>query len=246
MNNGQVASNDPEQQSYRILGIILLIAGILFAQYSFLILENISLSALGISFIIIAITMIFLTGDSQSSEIVNSLIEGCYENVESQLNLVETSEGGIYLPTRENIILAYVPYISKTGLKSLHIASLLENINNVTQIDRIKIRLPLSSRLIKSINGKSIEEALNNILVEKFKTVRSIKFVESNKKIIVEMTGCNIENSKLRSNQAIGSFNTMVSGCVICYIKDKPLAFLEEKIANKKITAVFEVKESNE
>jgi hypothetical protein len=117
------------------------------------------------------------------------------------------------------MILAYTSQNSSTGLTFLQMTNLPAAIKNVSPIGGTIIYLPLSQRLLNSVNGNTIEEALNNVLVEQFNTIRSIKFPDSNKKINNEMTGCYTENMKIKSNHAIGSFNTMASGSIICFIK---------------------------
>jgi hypothetical protein len=248
MKNNIEKLSDQDQQRYQILGIVLIIIGILFAQYSYWILKNISLSAFGLSIIMIAITMIFLANDSYSSEIIKSLVEGNCENIETQLNLFEAKERGIYLPPKENKVFAYIP-INNRILKSesLKMIDFSPNtIKSASKTNGIIIYLPLSHILLNSVNEKSIEEALINILIEQFKIIQSINVIESNNKIIVKMRGCKIENYQLKIKQILGSFNTMISGSVISYIKNKPLILIDENIENKNIITTFEVIELNE
>ena len=236
-----------EKQRYQILGITLMLIGILFTQYFYFILKNISLTAFGISIIIISITIIFLADDSPSQEIIKSLIESICDNIETQLNFSDLNERCIYLPPRENKIFVYIPKNqSKTSKSSKNTEISPKATRSMSQTEWITIYLPLSFLLLNSVKEKSIEEALYEILVDQFKTIKSIKVVESNNKIIVKMIGSKIENSQPKFKQIFGSFNTMISGSIISYFKNKPLVIMQENIVNANITTTFEVIEINE
>jgi hypothetical protein len=233
---------------YTAAGIGLVVFGALFADFAFLILLNVPLTALGISCVVLGITTVLIPENPILASNIRSMIKGSCLNIEALLEEFDVEERCVYLPPRDGRVFAYVPLTAGHGLSNLWQA-MEAPIRVVTEVGGepgLMVFLPVLDDMLSSIGeGSKAEEALSNILVEKLEFLESVKEAESGDKVVVRMSGSRVETDLPRFKKVLGSLPTSIAGCVLAFILDKPLALIEEEVSGRVITATFEVPTKN-
>jgi hypothetical protein len=233
---------------YTAAGIGLVVFGALFADFAFLILLNVPLTALGISCVVLGATTVLIPENPILASNIRSMIKGSCLNIEALLEEFDAEERCVYLPPRDGRVFAYVPLNTGHGLSNVWQA-MEAPIRVVTEVggeQGLMIFLPVSNDMLSSIGEDSkAEEALSNILVEKLEFLESVKEAESGDKVVVRMSGSRMETDLPRFKKVLGSLPTSIAGCVLAFVFDKPLVLIEEEVSGRVITATFEVQTKN-
>jgi len=233
---------------YTAVGFGFVVFGALFAEYAFLMLLSVPLTALGISCVVLGITTALIPESPIPASNIRSMIKGSCLNIEALLEEFDAEERCVYLPPRDGRVFAYVPLNTGHGLSNVWQA-MEAPIRVVTEVggeQGLMIFLPVSNDMLSSIGEDSkAEEALSNILVEKLEFLESVKEAESGDKVVVRMSGSRMETDLPRFKKVLGSLPTSIAGCVLAFVFDKPLALIEEEVSGRVITATFEVPTKN-
>lgn len=245
MEKTRKAKNIKIVDRYTLIGVVFLVVGILFTEYSLLFLKNVQLTAVGFSIIILGAATSFIPENPVPSDIVRSMINEVYLNIESILSQFEASEKCVYLPPKNQQFFAYVSLAPKlppiASLKKLDSRS-----NLVTSIDDhpgLLITVPISTIVFNSGTEESnLEALLKQILVDQYETVDSIKALQTNSQIVVQMSGIKISLELPRFNKVFGSLQSSLVGSILAYKIDQPILFKNEIIAQNEVTAYYEVK----
>ncbi len=247
-------SNPSEQHEneidrYFAIGLALIVFGFLFAEYAFLILISVPMTALGISCVILGATNILIPKSPIPSKAIRSMIQGSCLTIEVLLNQFNAEERCIYIRHKEDKVLAFIPLNANYDpSKTWQIRE--APIRVVTEVGgdpALMVFPPISTDML-SLIGKSsrAEEALRKILVEKLEFIESIKEVESGSKVVINMHRSRVETDLPRFRKILGTIPTSLAGCILAYLFDKPLILIDEKMSGKVITATFEVMTKNE
>lgn len=233
---------------YTAAGVGLVVFGALFADFAFLILLNVPLTALGISCVVLGVTTVLIPEKPILSSNIRSMIKGSCLNIEALLEEFDAEERCVYLPPRDGRVFAYVPLHTSHDLSNAWQA-MEAPIRVVTEVGGepgLMIFLPVSDDMLSSIGEDSkAEEALSNILVEQLGFLESVKEAESGDKVVVRMSGSRMETDLPRFKKVLGSLPTSIAGCVLAFVFDKPLALIEEEVSGRVITATFEIPTKN-
>jgi hypothetical protein len=232
---------------YTIIGIIFLVFGVFLSETFFLLYTSVPLIAVGISIVILGLTIMLVPNNLMPSHFLRSTITESYLNIEEILEQFEAKEKCIYLPIRENKVFAYIPLNgqTKSSRNTQALKALEAPIRLVTEVDGnpgLMIFLPISHDFLsKSIQDLNAEEALKNILVDQFELIDSIKMIETKDKIVISLSGNKIETNLPKVKNIIGSFPISLAGCILSNVINKPIIFNEEENNGKIITATFEM-----
>jgi hypothetical protein len=229
---------------YTAVGVGLVVFGALFAEYAFLMLLSVPLTALGISCVILGITTVLIPDSPIPASNIRSMIKGSCLNIEALLEEFNVEERCIYLPPRDGKVFAYVPLGTSHGLSNGWQA-MEAPIRVVTEVggeSGLMVFLPLSNDMLSSIEEDTkAEEALNDILVEKLEFLETVKEAGSGDELVVRMSGSRMGTDLPRFKKVLGSLPTSIAGCVLASVFNKPLAFKKEEVSGRVINATFEV-----
>jgi hypothetical protein len=229
---------------YEILGFLFMAFGAVFSEYSFVYRSNVSLTAVGISSLILGIVTAVGSGVTKSRNLSFSIVKESYSNIEEILRQFDASETGIYLPPRGGKVFAYTP-LSKKSEPEYISKALTTPIHTLMEVDGepgLVVFMPVpydNLTLIK--NKKKVGQALKSILVDQMKMLDSLKAREYEDKIVVRMTGSKIESQYPITEKIFGSIPSSISGCIISYYLNKPLVFINESKSRNVTTVRFEV-----
>ena len=233
---------------YTAVGLGLVVFGALFTEYAYLIQNNVLLTALGISSLLLGATTMLIPGSSIPANNIRWINGSCF-SIEAQLEQFQAKERCVYLPPRDGRVFAYVPlnHINDLSKLSYAVEAPIRLVTWSRGEPGIMVFLPVSIDMFSSIGEDSnAEEAISIVLVEQLEALESVKAIESGNKVIVRMSGSRIETELPIFKNVLGSLTTSIAGCVLAYIYNKPLAFIEEKLSGKVIIATFEVLTNNE
>lgn len=93
------------------LGLGLIVAGVIFAPFCYLVIYSIPLTMLGTASAIIGIVMLLTPHHLVPHQVVKALITGSTNNIEAILEEFNANHKAIYLPPREGRIYTYIPLL---------------------------------------------------------------------------------------------------------------------------------------
>jgi hypothetical protein len=233
---------------YTAVGVGLVVFGALFAEYAFLMLLSVPLTALGISCVVLGVAAVLIPESPIPASNIRSMIKGSCINIEALLEEFDAEERCIYIPPRDGRVFAYVPLSTSHDLSNMWQAMEAPTrvVTEVGGEPGLMVFLPVSEDMFSSVGEDSkAEEALSDILVEKLEFLESVKEAESGDKVVVRMSGSRVETDLPRFKKVLGSLPTSITGCVLAFVLDKPLVLIEEEVSGRVITATFEVPTKN-
>ena len=236
---------------YTVVGLALTVFGILFSELSFFFLASTPLTAVGLSSLILGLVTIMIPGNPIPISYVRSMINESYVNVEEILVQFGAKERGFFLPPRDRRVFVYVPISSNPKLtRSLEAWKAMEApIRILTEVDGrpgLMVFLPVPYDVLSTVEeGMEAEKVLNQVLVEQFEILESVKAIESGSKITVYMTGFRVETEFPRLKNVIGSIPTSIAGCLLSINLKKPVLFIGEELSGRSIIAIFEMLNKN-
>lgn len=230
-----------------VVGLGLAVVGILFSEYSFFILSNTAMTAVGLSSLILGVVTLMIPGNSISRSYVSSIVNESYVNIEEILKQFDAKERCIFIPPRNGRVFVYVP-IGTPSIKERNSQAwkvMDAPIRILTTVDGkpgLIVFLPLPYEILTTVeDGSKPEEALNYILIEQLEILESVKAVESMNKISVHMSGFSMDNKFTRIQMVLGSLPTSMTGCILSLVLKKPLVLIKEEFSKESITSTYEV-----
>jgi hypothetical protein len=231
-------------ERYTALGLSLIVFGAVLAAYSYYILLNNPLTAMGLACVIIGTTTALTPSSPVPARTVRAMVEASCINIEALLEEFNTTEGAIYLPPREEGRgYAYVPLSSNPGAENA-LRAMEAPLRVVTDAggEPGLMVFPPGSELVKhSLLGEEagVEDALNYVLVDYLEAVKSVKSIETGDEIIVSLTGSRLSTDFPRFNKVMGSLPVSISGSIISSILRDPIIVVNEFSNGKEIRAKF-------
>jgi hypothetical protein len=226
------------------IGFLLMAFGAIISEFSFVYLSNISLTAVGISSVIIGSVTALGKDDSSVDYFGLSIIRESYSNIEELLREFKVYEVGIYPPIRNGKVIAYVPLSKKLEPEEIVRGIEIPN-QSLTEINGesiLVVFLPISYDILTSVKkDKNIEKVLANILVYKLKMLDSLKVREYEDVIVVTLAGSKIESRYPLTEKTFGSIPASLSGCIISSLLNESLVFINESKSQNNTTARFKI-----
>lgn len=229
---------------YQKIGLGFITFGAPFAYYSYEILNNISFTSQGLVCVILGVTLLQVPSNPIPTKDVRAMMEGSCINIEAILEEFDAKGRAIYLPPRDSRIYCFISIDYPVNIDPLKVIDApLRVFSEVYNSPGLMI-FPSGSEVVRLASipkDSGVEESLNYVLVDFLEAVESIKSIENEDRIIVEINKPKVTTEFPRYKLSLGSLTTSIAGCVLSFIRRKPIYFLGEEDSLQKITATFEV-----
>ena len=197
---------------------------------------------------ILGVTLLLLPDSPVPAHQIRAMMEGACVNIEALLEEFDVEEKAVYLPPRDGRVYAFAPLSSNPGVdvRGLERAP-LRVITEVSGEPGLFVFPPGSEvvRLSVLSDDYGVEEALNYVLVDFLEAVESVKAVQDDGRLVVEMKVPRVETEFPRFQRVLGSMPSSLAGCVIARVLVEPVVFSGEEVDGRKIRAFFEVAGNN-
>ena len=228
---------------YLALQVGLVVFGLPLAVYSYLILENVPLLALGLACVILGATAILIPSSPVPAHTIRAMVEGSCVNIEALLEEFNARERAVYLPPRDGRVYAFVPLRGNPGASVAWAASEapLRVVTEAGGEPGLMVFPPGSEivRLGLLSPEAGVEEALGHVLVDFLEAVESVRAVREGGRVVVDMKGARVETEFPRYRMVLGSINTSTAGCVLSTVLEVPLLLQDEQVEEGVVRAVF-------
>ncbi len=227
------------------LGLGLIIFGLPFTLFAYLVLLNVPLTALGLACVILGATVMLTPSSPVPIRTVRVMVEGACVNIEALLEELDVHHKAVYLPPREGRVYAYVPLTSNPGVSAAWAAQ-DASLRVVTQAGGepgLLVFPPGSEavRLSLMSPGSGVEEALTHVLVDFLEAVKSVRAVQGGQRVVIDMTGARVETEFPRFRRVLGSLATSTAGCVLSTVIEAPVQLSDEQMEDDRIRCIFTV-----
>lgn len=225
---------------YRYLGIALTVFGYLFTIYSEWILSDVTLTALGISIIILGLTLFFVPSNPIPSHQIRAMLQGSLINIEALLEEFEALGKAIYLTPKNGRCNAFIPIEEKPI--HLNPDKIPNRLLTGTPTEPGLLVFPPGSEIVRLAllpDDIGLEDALNYVLVDILEAANNVKVVFEKEEIAIEITEPRNISDLPRVNHSLGSASVSVAGSTLAHVLDSPMCFVREEISEKKIFAFF-------
>jgi hypothetical protein len=229
---------------YQSLGLGLITFGAPFAYYSYDVLNNISFTSLGLACVILGVTLLQVPSNPIPKKDVRAMMEGSCINIEAVLEEFDAKGRAVYLPPKDGRVYSFVSLDNKLKIDPLKVIDApLRVLSEAYDSPGLIIFPPGSEavRLAAIPEDSGIEESLNYVLVDFLEAAESIKSIQNEDKIIVEINKPKITTEFPRYKMNLGSLTTSIAGCVLSHIQRTPVYFISEENSSQKTIAMFEV-----
>jgi len=228
---------------YQALALVLTGFGLPLAVFSYLILFNVPLTALGFACVILGATAAFIPSSPVPAATVRAMVEGASVNIEALLEEFNARERAVYLPPRDGRVYAYVPLTPNPGTDAAWAAQKAP-MRVVTEADGEPglLVFPPGSEIVRlSLLSPEagVEDALSHVLVDFMESVESVKAVRDGGRVVVDMKTARAETEFPRFRKTLGSMSTSTAGCVLSTVLGAPVILQSEQVEEGKIRAVF-------
>jgi hypothetical protein len=230
----------PRYDQYKYLGIAFTVFGYLFTIYSEWILNDITLTALGISIIILGLTLFFIPSNPVPSQEIRAMLEGSLLNIEALLEEFDAQGKAVYLPPRDGRGNAFIP-IEESPLH-LNLYKIPIRLLTGTPNEPGLFVFPPGSEIIRLAllpEDIGLEDALNYVLVDILEAANNVKLVLEKEEIALEINEPRSMSDFPRVNHSLGSVTVSVAGLVLAQIMGKLIYFDREEKNEKKVVAFF-------
>jgi len=194
-------------------GAALLALSIPFTAAAFTILESVPLTALGIGFVILSISILLTPAQTIPPHAVRAMMEGSVLSLEAILEEFDISEKGYYIRSPSGRIYVYVPIAGDPGPPSgePEPSALIYKERGSEYL----VLVPPASELAKSpeISGMDFESALTYVLVDLMEAADSMEVV-ANGFISVKLRNVKSHISAGRFKAVFGSLEASIAACL--------------------------------
>ncbi len=228
---------------YQNIGIGFTSFGVIFAVYSYTVFENIPLTALGLSTIILGATLLLVPSNPTPAHQIRAMVEASLVNIEALLEEFDVMGKAVYLPPNDERVSAFIPL--EEGQESKIIADKVpvRVLTESNGVPGVRVFPPGSELVRLALLPEDIllEDALNAVLVDFVEMANSVKAVSESDHVLVELVSPKVGSDYDRVNNSLGSLAVSVSGCVIADNLGKPVYFLREETDGDTRTGFFRV-----
>ncbi|MDH5807388.1 MAG: hypothetical protein QXW62_05860 [Candidatus Methanomethylicaceae archaeon] len=219
------------------IGMAIAIFGLILSLGSYIIIENIPLTAMGIGLIIIGIAWFSLPPYPIPRKAILDIIESSCSNIESFLEFIGVNKRAIYLPSNGKVV-AYVSLIENENPRNISFKEIADNIDRfiIKQGKCLGFTIIPPSIKLDNINPETnIEAILDYVLVEYSEIAESVKAIKSEDGFIVEVNKVRVDINYPRFKIVMGSLPSCLIAQIIALIFSKPVQIIDEKYFKDKI-----------
>jgi len=223
-------------------GIGLSTFGTILALGSYILLQNIPLTAMGIGIIVIGIAWALTPPNPTPKKALLDLVKTSCSNIEALLEATGATNKAIYIPTKDNQVIAYIPL--KNG-DNITLQTIAENNSKILikQGKTLGIAIIPPNTGLKTPNTETelnIDTQLDNILIETLEIAENIKTAKSENTIIVQIHKPKIDIDYPRFKIIMGSLPSSLTAQAIATATSRPVKIIQEK--NTKNTLTIQLK----
>ncbi|MGC9069156.1 MAG: hypothetical protein ACP5IZ_09335 [Thermoprotei archaeon] len=221
-----------------ITGIGLSTFGTILALGSYLLLQNVPLTAMGIGIIVIGTTWALTPPNPTPKKALLDLVKSSCSNIEALLEATGATNKAIYIPARDNKIIAYIPL--KNG-DNITLQTIAENNSKIL----IRQGKTLGIAIIPPNIGQetpnpetepNIDAQLDHILIETLEIAENIKTARSENTIIVQIHKPKIDIDYPRFKMIMGSLPSSLIAQAIATATSRPVKIIQEKTQKNTLT----------
>lgn len=227
-----------------LLGTGLTVFSPIFATLSYLLLSNIPLTALGIGLTVLGLTILLTPHHPVPKETVQTFIRSSCENLETLLEATGAFMKATYFPSNGKVY-AYIPV---TREQNIVMEDVVKNVGNLISKSGRSLGLiivpPASELLRNSVGeGAGYDGVASEILVDVSEVVESVKVVESDSTIVLEIFRPRVDVSFPRFRTVMGSLPTSIAAQAAAIKYSKPVQVLDERFEGNRIISRLKVLE---
>lgn len=241
-----MSTRDP----YIRAGAVLMAFGVPFALYSYLVLLDVTFTALGLASMILGTTALLVPSSPVPAGAVRAMVEGASVNVEALLEEYDASAKAYYLPPVDGRVYCFVPLSGDLERWQLDrvMRSPLRVIAEVNGVRGLRVFPPGSEIVRLSLLDEEwgLEAALSYVLVDYFEAVESVNLIRSGDRVVVQLNKYRVDTDFPRVRMCLGSIPVSTVGCVLAWVKGQPVLFVDENGSDESTTATFRVMRSGQ
>lgn len=229
---------------YQGVGLSLMAFGLPFALFSYYIVLDVTLTALGLACLILGSVVYLLPSDPVPTRELRAMVEASALNIEALLEEYDAREGAVYLPPRDGRVACYVPLTEfRDGVLSSVMSAPVRVIVDAGGSRGLLVFPPGSEviRMAEIGEDSGVEDALVYVLVDFLEAVRSVKSVDNGDVTVVQFTHPVVSTEMPRYVQCLGSMASSLAGCVLARVLGALVVFLGEDVSGDSFTARFRV-----
>lgn len=233
---------DRRLDRYSGFGLGLIVFGVPLAGYSYLVLLNTPLAALGLACVVLGSTLLLVPSSPVPRETVRAMVEASCVNVEALLEEFDVRGRGVYLPPKDGRGYVYVPLKGGADVSGAMRAPARVFVK-VGGAPGLMVFPPGSEVVRLSGLGEEagLEEALGFVLGGFLEAVHGVKAVREGERVVVEYSGPVVGTGFPRFVAVLGSLPVSVGGSVLASVLKTPVELVEEESSPGRIRAVYRV-----
>jgi hypothetical protein len=230
--------------SYTGLGIVMGVFGLPFALFSYYVLMDSTLTALGLACLVVGSVLVFTPSNPVPRQSVRAIMEASVVNVEALLEEYDASMNAVYLPPRDGRVFAFLPLNEYSDQAVTRLGNVPVRVIVESGAIRGLMVLPPGSEAVRLADlgeDSGVEDALNYVLVDFLESVESVQSVTTGSNVVVQFKKPVLTSEYSRFNMLLGSLPASIAGCVIAGVLDAPVSYLSEDISDDSYTVRFRV-----
>jgi hypothetical protein len=236
---------DRRLDRYSGLGLGLIVFGAPSAVYSYVVLLNTPLTALGLACVVLGGTLLLVPGSPVPRETVRAMVEASCVNVEALLEEFDVRGRGVYLPPKDGRGYVYVPLKGNPGVGGASAAMRAPTRVFVkVEGEPALMVFPPGSEVVRlsGLGGEAgVEEALGFVLVDFLEAVHGVKAIREGGRVVVEYSRPVVGTGFPRFVAVLGSLPVSIGGSVLASVLGAPVELVEEESSPGRIRAVYRV-----
>jgi len=214
--------------------------GTILALGSYILLQNIPLTAMGIGIIVIGIAWALTPPNPTPKKALLDLVKTSCSNIEALLEAIGATNKAIYIPTKDGHTIAYIPLKNEDNTP---LQSITEN-NSKLLIKQGKTLgitiIPPNTGLETPTPETNIDTQLDYTLIETLEIAEKIKTIKSGDTIIIQVHKPKIDINYPRFKIILGSLPSLLAAQTIATITSRPVKIIQEQ--NTKNTLTIQLK----
>lgn len=228
---------------YLSVGLGFILFGVPLAAYSYLVLESVPYTSLGLACIILGSTIALVPENPIPTQTIRAMVEGACINIEALLEEVDVTSKAIYLPPRDDRGYAFIP-IQNVEVDPWSVIDAPLRVFTEADGEPGIVVFPPGSEIVRLSlldDESSLEEALNYVLVDFLESANSVKTVDTGDSIVVSIDRPRMKTDFARYEMVLGSLPTSIAGSVASKVLGKPVILLEEHESREQLISTFRV-----
>lgn len=224
---------------YASIGLALIGFGAPLSLTGHFVLGDVSVTALGLSSVILGLTAANLPEEVVPPVSVRSMLRSSALNVEALLEEFEPVKA-VYAP-RGDVVAAYLPLEDKPGLDLDALDDAPRRLLTSVDGEPALMVFPPGSELPRSSEVDSLEGVLRELLVERSELCSSVRASTVGDLVVVEVGGVKASAEAPRLEELMGGLHGCVAACATASQMGGKVEFLDERTEDGKSVLRFQV-----